>query len=389
MNFIFFENKIETLGFFSAQLADAMSARGFEVYIHGFYNDPSSMLTHIRENETVLITFNCIGVSGETEYMRNGVSLWRLYGVTVVNILVDHPMYYHEQLELLASYSSLPEFTHIVCIDRNHMRYIKSYYSEAVNVHFMVLAGSGAEYAVNFEKKKYDIIFTGNFTPCSYFDRFIECNGPEYAKFYRGIIDDMLSDPSRPVEQVCLEHIKHEEPEASAEQLRFTISKFLFIDLYVRFLLREKAVAALDGAGFNIKLIGHGFESMRTKSGRILSGGTLLPTAHCLRETALARISLNVMPGFTDGGHDRILSAMMCGTLSLTDTSVWLKENFIDGQELCFYDIRNPEDLTKAASRLLSDDVLLHRIIENGHKKALESHTWDSRADEILSWLIS
>lgn len=388
MNFIFFEDKIETLGFFSARLAEALSARGFETYIHGFYRDPASLFSRIREGETVLITFNCIGVSGEPEYMRDGASIWKQYGVTVVNILVDHPMYYHEQLEALASYSSSSESTHIVCIDRNHMQYVKNFYPEAVNVHFMVLAGSGAEYALDFEKKKYDIIFTGNFTPCSYFERFIECNGKEYAEFYRGIIDDMLCDPSRSVERVCLEHIKREEPDASPEELRFTISKFLFIDLYVRFLLRERALVALDSAGFDIKLVGHGFEAVRTKSGRTLSGMTLLPTAHCLEETALARISLNVMPGFTDGGHDRILSAMMCRTLSLTDASVWLKENFTDEKELCFYDIKNPESLTRTAEKLLSDRKLLYSVTENGHKKALESHTWNSRASEILGWLI-
>lgn len=388
MNFIFFEDKIETLGFFSARLARALSARGFETYIHGFYRDPASLFSRIREKETVLITFNCIGVSGEPEYMRDGASIWKQYGVTVVNILVDHPMYYHEQLESLASYSSSSESTHIVCIDRNHMRYVKNFYPEAVNVHFMVLAGSGAEYASDFEKKKYDIIFTGNFTPCSYFERFIECNGKEYAKFYRGIIDDMLCDPSSSVEQVCLQHIKREEPDASPEELRFTISKFLFIDLYVRFLLRERALVTLDSAGFDIKLVGHGFEAVRTKSGRTLSGKTLLPTAHCLGETAYARISLNVMPGFTDGGHDRILNAMMCRTLSLTDASVWLKENFTDEKELCFYDIKNPESLTRTAEKLLSDRKLLYSVTENGHKKALESHTWNSRASEILGWLI-
>lgn len=387
MDFIFFKGKIETLAFFSAQLAYVLSKRGFETYTHGFYDEPAALLSHIRGGESVLITFNCIGVSGEPEYMKDGVSLWNLHMVTVINILVDHPMYYHEQLESLSSYASASELTHIVCIDRNHMRYIEKFYPEAVNLHFMVLAGSGSEYAVDFEKKKYDIIFTGNFTPCSRFERFIECNGAEYAAFYRDIIDDMLSEPSRSVEQVCLEHIKREEPDASSDELRFTMSKFLFIDLYVRFCLRERAIVSLDAAGFDIKLVGHGFEAIRTKSGRTLSGRTLLPTAHCLKETALARISLNVMPGFTDGGHDRILSSMLCRTLSLTDSSIWLKENFTDGYDLCFYDIARPESLVDTAAELLANPERLYNVTLNGNKKALKSHTWDSRACEILDWL--
>ncbi len=410
MNFIFIKDKIETLDFFSVRLADALSERGFDVYIHGFYGDRAPLLSRIKNGGAVLITFNCIGVSGEAEYMTGGMSddtdnsaggtsddtdnsaggtsLWSLYGVTVVNILVDHPMYYHEQLQKLAVYAASPERTHIVCIDRFHLQYVRNFYPEAVKTHFMVLAGSGSEYAVDHKDKKYDIIFTGNFTPCSRFDCFIEANGPEYAAFYRGIIDDLLSDVSRPVEQVCVEHIRREAPEATPAELRFTLSKFLFIDLYVRFYFREKAIAALADGGFNLKLVGSGFEKIRTKKGIALSGGTLLPTALCLKETALAKISLNVMPRFCDGGHDRILSSMLCGSLSLTDSSVWLRENFTDGQDLRFYDITAAEKLPELAAGLLDDPGELRAIAENGRKKALESHTWDSRADEILGFLV-
>lgn len=387
MKFILFEGKIETLAFFSARLAEVLIRRGFEVYTHGFYDGTEALEAQIRDGDTVLITFNCIGISGEEEYMRDSVSIWRLHSVRIVNILVDHPMYYHDQLKNISTYATDSGLVHTVCIDRFHMRYVRDYYPETANVHFMVLAGSGSEYAVPYRDKKYDIIFTGNFTPCSHFERFFNANGPEYAEFYRGIADDLLSDASRPVEQVCLEHIRREFPDAPPGELRFTISKFLFIDLYVRFRLREKAIAALADAGLNIRLVGHGFEAIRLKNGRTLSGGTLLPTAYCLKETALAKISLNVMPGFCDGGHDRIVSSMLCGTPVLSDPSIWLMENFRDGEDIFYYDNMHMEKLPETAANLLGNPKLLRVVAENGQKKALESHTWESRAGELLAIL--
>lgn len=388
MNFIFIREKIETLSFFSEQLAKELSDLGYHTYIHGFYADAKELKKHFHGHETVFITFNCIGISGEAEYMAtNNTSLWRAGNIRIVNILVDHPIYYHDQLSRLEIYGTAKEDYFVICIDRYHLKYFKKYYPEAVHSDFLPLAGSGSEYACQSGRKKYDIIFTGNFTPCGHFEKYIERNGAEYSAFYHGIIDDLLCHTEKPIEDVCISHIIKEIPDATDADIRQVMNNMIFIDLYVRFYIREKIIREIINAGFNLRLVGKGFEAIKPSNKKALSQTALMPTAYCLKETSCSKISLNVMPWFRDGCHDRILSAMLCGALSLTDSSIWLSENFKDMTDICFYDPNRTDKLISKIHYLTDNPDILESISAAGHQKALKAHTWKSRAARIANLL--
>lgn len=75
----------------------------------------------------------------------------------------------------------------------------------------------------------------------------------------------------------------------------------------------------------------------------------------CAEAIADARISLNVMPWFKDGTHDRVFTAMLQHTLSLTDDSGYLRENFTDKKELVFYSLEKREELPELVKKLLEN----------------------------------
>lgn len=365
--YILVDGKIETLAFFSYQIESELNRLGFETYMHSFYDGEEKLLDQIGTDNTILITFNCILLSDEPEY-----SQFIRLNIPAINILVDHPMYYHEQL------ISYTDNVTIICIDRFHADYVKKYYPNIRNIIFMPLAGSAPKKIVPYKDKAYDVIFTGNFTPCSYFEKYIERNGREYSNFYHEIIDDLLSDYSRPIEQVCEKHIQSEIPNATDNDVREVMSKMIFIDLYLRFYQRECVIKEIIKSGFNVRFVGRGFDALG------LNSTTLMPTSFCLEETAKAKVSLNIMPGFCDGSHDRILSSMLCHTLCVTDKSRWLVENFENRENILFYDVSMPSTASRAIEYALTNPDILERISENGHKKALELHTWNSRVNEII-----
>ena len=56
-------------------------------------------LIHILPEKTVLCTFNFSGLSGEEVFIEeNGRYIWENQGIACINILVDHPLYYHSKL---------------------------------------------------------------------------------------------------------------------------------------------------------------------------------------------------------------------------------------------------------------------------------------------------
>ena len=100
---MFFEGDIETQGYFSQQIAEAMKNLGHEVFIYDLSKAWSSTERFFRffeKGNTVLINFNFHGMSGEAYFLdENDTMMWDALDIPSYNIVVDHPMYYLHFLE--------------------------------------------------------------------------------------------------------------------------------------------------------------------------------------------------------------------------------------------------------------------------------------------------
>ena len=74
------------------------------------------------------------------------------------------------------------------------------------------------------------------------------------------------------------------------------------------------------------------------------------------------------MPWFKDGTHDRVFTAMLQHTLSLTDDSGYLRENFTDKKELVFYSLEKREELPELVKKLLEKP---EKCMESGDMRVL------------------
>lgn len=102
MKVILIKNAVETLGYFSEQLAETFQEMGHDTYFVD-YDDLVNTVDGISRfavpEKTVLCTFNFIGLSGEEVFIEeNGRYIWENQGIACINILVDHPLYYHSKL---------------------------------------------------------------------------------------------------------------------------------------------------------------------------------------------------------------------------------------------------------------------------------------------------
>ncbi|MEI3201212.1 MAG: hypothetical protein V8S21_04415 [Lachnospira eligens] len=61
-----------------------------------------------------------------------------------------------------------------------------------------------------------------------------------------------------------------------------------------------------------------------------------------------AKISLNVMPWFKKGAHDRVFNTMLNGGVALTDTSLFYENTFADGENVLFYSLEDLRDYEKS-----------------------------------------
>ena len=90
------------------------------------------------------------------------------------------------------------------------------------------------------------------------------------------------------------------------------------------------------------------------------------------------------MPWFKAGTHDRIFNTLLQHSVPLTDPSLWLTQNFTDGEDIAFYDLDHLEQLPAIAARLLTDTERSEAIIQKGYEKTSSNLTWSHCTDWIL-----
>lgn len=381
----------ETLDFFSRQLEKGFKALGFQTFLYDQKEEEESSRALARFagfSDTILVTFNFEGICYEAALHDGyGQSFWDKRDIPCVNIAVDHPFYYPDFLTMSMKQKNFYE----VSIDRCHMQYMKEYYPGIRGNYFLPLGGTSLFPDNNYpplSRRKYDIVFTGNFTPKETFDCHIERLGEEYAVFYRAIIEELIQNPALPDEMVMEQHLKKEFPDISKKELSETISNMIFIDTYIRFYFREKAVQMLADAGIRIHCIGFGWEKLSCKHPENITYEGNVLSLDCLKRISEAKLSLNVMPWFKDGAHDRVFNAMANGSICITDHSRYLDEILTDGENVLFYDLKEMELLPEKVSSLLQNPEKMDSVAQNGYRLAMENHTWLKRAETLYQMLL-
>lgn len=397
---VMMEGGVETLSYFSHQMAGEFQKLGYAVFFYDLKQEESSagkLRKFIRPRETVLVTFNFQGLEKEAGVYREGIGyLWDTYHIPCYNIAADHPYFYDDRLK------DLPEKYRHISIDRRQKAYFEEFYPEYVSRGFLPLAGTGLRQGEDEAKTGkagaqgdaeqaapcYDVILTGNYTKLSFFEPYINWINEEYAAFYRGIIDDLLEHPACTVEEVALAHCEREMGKEPNDQLRIALHKMIFIDLYVRNYWRGKAVRTLVNAGIPVHVVGKGWEELEdVRHPECLKLHPQTDSVTCLEMLADAKVSLNVMPWFKDGAHDRVFNSILNGAVCVTDPSCYLEEELHEGEGVCYVALQDMDALPEKVKDLLQNDSERNEIVRRGRAIVEQKHTWAQRAKTLAAWI--
>ncbi len=409
---VMMEGGVETLSYFSHQMAGEFQKLGYAVFFYDLKQEESSagkLRKFIRPRETVLVTFNFQGLEKEAGVYREGIGyLWDTYHIPCYNIAADHPYFYDDRLK------DLPEKYRHISIDRRQKAYFEEFYPEYVSRGFLPLAGTGlrqgedeaktgkagaqgaavetgetgAQGAAEQAASCYDVILTGNYTKLSFFEPYINWINEEYAAFYQGIIDDLLEHPACTVEEVALAHCEREMGKEPNDQLRIALHKMIFIDLYVRNYWRGKAVRTLVNAGIPVHVVGKGWEELEdVRHPECLKLHPQTDSVTCLGMLADAKVSLNVMPWFKDGAHDRVFNSILNGAVCVTDPSRYLEEELHEGEGVCYVALQDMDALPEKVKDLLQNDSGRNEIVRRGRAIVEQKHTWAQRAKTLAAWI--
>jgi hypothetical protein len=398
---------VETLEFFSMQMAQSFLKKEIEVWFWDLKKPLDSRETFEKMkpyDDTVLLTFNFIGLSGEAQFADGEQSIWDACGIPCICIMVDHPMYYYRQ-----RHTENKNWT-LCCVDRDHCRFTERFYPCYGKVHFVPLAGTELDdtgelttkaaepdrdapaqsaamtrHAIPVEKRPIDLLFAGNYVALSDLLPHIEGMDEESRDYYFSIAGELIAHPARRLEEVILEHLGRDFPEADSREFLPVMYSMVFIDLYVRSHFRREIVCSLAEAGLPVTVIGKDWDKSDCKKPEKLRQTGQLDSRGCLAYMQQAKISLNIMPWFKDGAHDRIFNGMLQGCAVVTDSSRYLDEVLTDGENAILYLLEERESLPDQIWDTLRNPARLTDIAAQGYRTAQGAHTWAHRAEEILN----
>ena len=395
---IFILGSLDIIDIFSYQLIPAFQKMGYETMVFSSKNVGGSfgkLHDFLSTKVTAVIAFNNQGM--HMEVMR-GKNTWQQLQIPFIDILMDHP-FAHE-----AALDEAPENAIVLCPDKNHMRYLQRFYPQIQTTGF--LAHGGLTFHTQKPKpireRRIEALYAGNLSGV-----FIKKIAPDFSQFpfdakkiAEDALEELIRHPWKTTEQALEERLLEEGLSFSDSELNSVIEKLHYIDLLAVSYYREKTVQVLAESGIKIALYGMGWDTCDWIHLPNVAYGGRIPAEDVVEKMQDTKIVLSTMTWFKDGTHDRVFNGMLAGAVAVTDSSVYMKENFNgiqqegkeDTRELILFDLKRTEDntdypvlneLPHLLKKLLAEPDTMQKIADRGMARAKKTETWEARAREL------
>lgn len=294
-----------------------------------------------------------------------------------LEMVFDHPFWFYEQLERHGS-----EF-YVLTHDENYVEYIRRY-EPSVSGSFLLPPG-GVVCETGNVKRDLDVVFLGTYNN------------------YREIIDSLyLCDPNirhmaarylkylklwvnQPAEQAFWQMLKEYGIETEREQFVRMMYQMGNVCQCMMYYYREKMIQTLLDAKISLHVYGESWKNSPFADSEYLICHEEVAAENSFCVLQRAKISLNILAWHKGGCNERIINSMLAGAALITDKSSYIEKHFLDGRELCCYDLQELEKLPELVTKLLRQDDDRQQMAENGRRKAAAEYSTEAQAKRLLA----
>lgn len=164
------------------------------------------------------------------------------------------------------------------------------------------------------------------------------------------------------------------------EDLLFEIKPACFM---VMSYLRERILETVISSGIEIHLFSDSFIGTEfEKASNVILHSEQKGEA-VLELYARSKVSLNIMSWHKAGMTERVANMMMNGAVVITDTSRYLEEEYVAGEDYLPFSLDAVDKLPDIIRRILGDEERQQAIRESAYEKAIKKETWDNRAERL------
>lgn len=355
---------------FSEQLRDALISLGEDV----IYVDPAKASI----DELIGKKYKAIIAFMENIFysvLDDGSFLFDSFYGPKFNYWTDYPAFYYRYVQ------KVPKDYYILTQDRNYVNFINRYYKN-LKAFFLPPGGRKVDEIIPFNERKYDLSFAGSFL------NWEDCvKGFNSADETTKIIVDnylefLVSEPDYTTEEAFRIVLERLGAHLSDDQFVQELSKVhRLADRGAARLYRQEIIQTILNSGITLDVFGDSWKNSPFADNKNLRIHPEVSAGDVSSIYENSKMSLNIMTWHKDSITERVLDAMMAGSIVLSDYTPALSESFENEKEILLYSLSDIVDIPEMIRKSIHNE----QIAVRGYEKAKENFSWVSFAKSFLN----
>lgn len=354
---------------FSEQLRDALISLGEDV----IYVDPAK----VSIDELIGKKYKAIIAFMENIFysvLNDGSFLFDSFYGPKFNYWTDYPAFYYRYVQ------KVPNDYYILTQDRNYVNFINRYYRN-LKAFFLPPGGRKADKVIPFNERKYDLSFAGSFL------NWEDCvKGFNSADETTKIIVDnylefLVTEPDYTTEEAFRIVLERLGAHLSDDQFVQELSKVhRLADRGAARLYRQEIIQTILNSGITLDVFGDSWKNSPFADNKNLRIHPEVFAGDVSSIYENSKMSLNIMTWHKDSITERVLDAMMAGSIALSDYTPALDEFFSSGSEILLFSLNNIVSVPDIIRCGISDESISRR----GYEKVMANFSWEEFAKKLL-----
>ena len=290
---------------------------------------------------------------------------------------MDHPIWEKDLFE------KAPEDFYVITHDRNYREFIKNYYPGVRDALYLPPGGTMADFTAG--RKEQGLVFLGSYS--NFRESFDYIRRHKQKALLNRYLLALRRDYNSTPEKVLADLLAKD---------KVVLSDREFLDLFheLRMMLpcvlsyyRERVVRSLLERDVPITVYGDTWRQCPFADHKNLTIKPAVSPDTSMEELASSKLSLNIMAWHKDGFTERIAGSMLAGSVVVSDRTACLEEQYIDGEEMILFDLKDMDNLADRIKALLRDDEKRQAIADRAYERAVKEDTWKCRAESLLRYI--
>jgi len=378
MRLLLFKGPVESLNHFIDELNIQFQLMGHHTFISDVTHfDAGEVMNFCREKVQGVICYD--GMCAFDRAICNALD------VTMVNIFMDHPMSF-------ASCMVDPPDKYIQLMpDEHHIEFARRFYHirSGFFLPHMASLSEGISEDEPLEKKEISLLFPGGYRSVNELYRDINerFDGSMANTLALQVLEYLIANPSETMEGAFDKCVADNHMEMPDKLIAYFLDHAKLLDHFIRMYYRSKVLETIIKAGIPITIVSEGWYDFPPAAAKNVTIKPATNFTGIFPYMEKSNITLNVMPWFKAGTHDRIFNALLHNSCPLTDKSTWLVDHLKADVECAYYSLECLDELPDQIYAILNDPELQRKIIHNGREKVLNNYTSRQIAETILGFL--